>query len=297
VFASFDRAFAARMLAAARVAWMAANANPAVLAQPGGVGGGAYDDQNLSDEFYWAAAELFLTTGERQFAQFVAQSPVNSADIFGERGFDWQHTAAPGRLDLATVPARDHESLVGLLLRFGAKLSVIAGAQKYLATQASNGWALSYSPSDNQFDWGSNNLVLNNLQVIATAFDVTGASKYRNAVLQGIDYILGRNAINQSFVTSYGTINSHQQHSRWYDHEERASLPSPPHGAIAGGPNSGLQDPTAAANLGKCKSENKPQFCYVDEVQSYSTNEVAINWNSTLAWEASFIADQNNGNR
>jgi endoglucanase len=294
VFAQFDRAFSARMLAAARVAWTAANANPVVLAQPGGVGGGAYDDQNLSDEYYWAAVELFLTTGERSLAQFVAQSPVNTADIFVERGFDWQHTATPGRLDLATVPAHDG-GLIGLLLGIGAKLSVLSGAQKYLNTQASNGWALAYSPSDNQFDWGSNNLVLNNLQVIATAFDLTGAARYRNAVVQGIDYILGRNAINQSFVTSYGTINSHQQHSRWYDHEERATLPPPPHGAIAGGPNSGLQDPPAAANLGKCRSENKPQFCYIDEVQSYSTNEVAINWNSTLAWEASFIADQNNG--
>nr|WP_238433287.1 cellulose binding domain-containing protein [Micromonospora tarensis] len=33
-------------------------------------------------------------------------------------------------------------------------------------------------------------------------------------------------------------------------------------------------------------------FCYVDDINSYSTNEVAINWNSALAWIASFLADQ-----
>jgi endoglucanase len=30
----------------------------------------------------------------------------------------------------------------------------------------------------------------------------------------------------------------------------------------------------------------------VDDIQSYSTNEVAVNWNSALTWIASFLADQ-----
>jgi endoglucanase len=36
-------------------------------------------------------------------------------------------------------------------------------------------------------------------------------------------------------------------------------------------------------------------FCYVDDIASYATNEVAINWNSALAWVASFLADQGAG--
>ena len=36
-------------------------------------------------------------------------------------------------------------------------------------------------------------------------------------------------------------------------------------------------------------------FCYVDDIESYATNEVAINWNSALAWVASFLADQGKG--
>ncbi len=38
-------------------------------------------------------------------------------------------------------------------------------------------------------------------------------------------------------------------------------------------------------------------FCYVDDINSYATNEVAINWNSALAWVASFLADQGDGRR
>ena len=34
-----------------------------------------------------------------------------------------------------------------------------------------------------------------------------------------------------------------------------------------------------------------PQTCYVDHVESYSTNEVAINWNASLAWMAAFLDD------
>jgi len=33
----------------------------------------------------------------------------------------------------------------------------------------------------------------------------------------------------------------------------------------------------AASTLGKCVTDNKPQFCYIDEVQSFATNELTIN--------------------
>jgi endoglucanase len=44
-------------------------------ALPGGVGGGPYDDENVSDEFYWAAAELFITTKKPVYKDFVTKSP------------------------------------------------------------------------------------------------------------------------------------------------------------------------------------------------------------------------------
>jgi endoglucanase len=153
---------------------------------------------------------------------------------------------------------------------------------------AANPYAIAYAPGSGRFDWGSNNLVLNNLVVVASAYDLSGNPAYRNGVLSGLDYLLGRNALNQSYVTGYGEHASHQQHTRWYAHELNSDLPSPPKGSLAGGPNSGLQDPVAASLLKGCQ----PQLCYVDEIQSYSTNEITINWNSTLAWVAAFAADQ-----
>ena len=40
-----------------------------------------------------------------------------------------------------------------------------------------------------------------------------------------------------------------------------------------------------------------PQFCYIDDIESWSTNELTINWNAALAWVASFVADQDDGGR
>ena len=32
-------------------------------------------------------------------------------------------------------------------------------------------------------------------------------------------------------------------------------------------------------------------MCYVDDIESYSTNEIAVNWNSALSWVAAFLAE------
>ncbi len=285
VFAPYDPAFAAKNLAAARRAWAAAQAEPEIYASASdGNGGGTYDDRDVTDEFYWAAAELYITTGEKEFKDFVLASPLHTADIWSDRGFSWLSTAALGRLDLATVP----NDLPG---RDDVRASVLAGADRYLATVKEHPYGLPYSPSGNSYDWGSNSEVLNNMVVMAAAYDISGERKYRDGVLEGIDYLLGRNALNQSYVTGYGEVSSHNQHSRLYGHELNTDLPNPPKGSLAGGPNSALQDPKAQSLLQGCA----PQFCYIDDIESYSTNEVAINWNSTLSWVSSFVADQGDG--
>ncbi|MEV0379297.1 glycoside hydrolase family 9 protein [Nonomuraea sp. NPDC050643] len=279
LFAPYDAAFAARNLQAARRAWAAAKAEPARYADPNdGNGGGAYNDADVSDEFYWAAAELFITTGEREFRDFVLASPHHTGDVWRERGFDWGNTAQLGRLDLATVP----NALPG---RARVRQSVVEGAEKYLAIQRAHPYGLPYDPPD--FDWGSNNLVLNNMVVMAIAYDLTGQEKYRAAVREGMDYILGRNALNQSYVTGYGEVASKNQHSRWYARQLDPALPNPPRGTLAGGPNSSIQDPLAQRLLRGCK----PQFCYIDHIESWATNELTINWNSPLTWVSAFLAD------
>nr|WP_306432874.1 glycoside hydrolase family 9 protein [Streptomyces harenosi] len=282
LYKPYDPEFAATALTAARKAWAAAQAHPDVYAsESDGIGGGAYPDRDIDDEFYWAAAELYLITGEKRFADHVLNSPVHTADIFGPTGFDWARTAAAARLDLATVPNR----LPG---RDKVRQSVVKGADRYLATLKAHPYGLPYAPDGNVYDWGSSHQVLNNAVVLATAYDITGGAKYRDGAVQSMDYILGRNALNISYVTGYGDVTAQNQHSRWYARQLDPSLPNPPAGSLSGGPNSSIQDPVAQSKLQGCVG----QFCYIDDIQSWSTNELTINWNAALTWMASFVADQ-----
>ncbi|MBB6121824.1 glycoside hydrolase family 9 protein [Nocardiopsis algeriensis] len=283
VFAPYDADFAATCLAAAETAWDAAVAHPDRLATAGGEGGGPYDDDTVADEFYWAAAELYLATGDAAYEEAVTSSELHTGDVFTEGGFDWRWTAPLGRLQLATVPN-------GLEDRGDVRASVVEAAEEYLANVAEHPYGLSYSPDSGVFAWGSNALVLNNMAVMATAYDIGGDVRFRDGVLEGLDYILGRNALNRSYVTGYGTADTVNQHSRWYAHQLDPALPNPPAGTLSGGPNSDAAtwDPVAQANLAGCA----PQFCHIDHIDSWATNELTINWNAALAWVAAFAADQ-----
>ncbi|WP_344590734.1 glycoside hydrolase family 9 protein [Streptomyces violaceusniger] len=289
LYPPYDPGFAARCLTAARTAWEAAQAHQDMFASGEVEGGGAYDDAHVCDETYWAAAELFLTTGEQTYLDALRNSPyrIGARDPFPPEGFSWQQVAALGRLDLATVPSTLPEAE-----RDAVRASVRAAADGYLATAREQAYGIPVT--GDELEWGSNSAVLNKLAVIATAFDLTGDQRYRDGALEGLDYILGRNALNQSYVTGYGEHPSHNQHSRIYGHEADPAFPEPPAGSIAGGANRKVQDPKAKRMLFDYTVDPphhpEPQFCYVDDIDSWSTNEVAINWNSALSWVVSFAA-------
>ncbi|MGW8362678.1 glycoside hydrolase family 9 protein [Streptomyces wedmorensis] len=283
VFRPYDAAYADRCLSAARRAWTAAQANPAVYAPASdSTGGGAYEDARVTDEFYWAAAELYVTTGEPAYRDAVtASSWHTSADAFTPHGFGWADTAALGRLTLATVPNGLPATDVSRV-----RSSVIAAADGHLSRMAAQGYAVP-TPADGYF-WGSNGNIADNAIVMAVAAELTGDGRYRAGALETMDYLLGRNALGLSYVTGYGERSSQNQHHRFWAHQLDASLPHPPAGSLAGGPNSGLQDPVALEKLTGCA----PAACYVDDIGSYSTNEVAVNWNAPLAWLAAYAAER-----
>jgi endoglucanase len=283
VFRPYDPSFADRNLAAARTAWAAAKRHPDRYASDAdSQGGGAYGDRHVEDEFYWAAVELYLTTGEAAYLREVLTSPMHTAQVFSDGGFGWQSVAALGRLQLATVPSdlpRDELERV--------RDSLTHAADRYVQTARRQAYGHPLPENEEFYAWGSNSNVLNNIVVLVTAYDLTGRKTYRDAAIEGIDYVLGRNALNLSYVTGHGDRAARNQHSRMYAHQLDPRLPHPPAGSLAGGANTGLQDPVAERSLKDCR----PQLCYLDHIQSFSTNEVAINWNSALSWVASFLAD------
>jgi endoglucanase len=285
-----DPAFSARCLTAAEAAFAAAKKNPAVRAEPMVQGGGAYGDGDTDDELYWAAGELFVTTGKPAYkdelvrSRFHTPKPGVVASVAGNVG--WDHVAPLGKITLAVVPNALGEAAVAEQRR-----QLVAAADHFLATIGKHGYRVPID-SDTSYIWGSNAGVLDPAIVLGAAYRFTKDPKYANGVVDCMDYILGRNPLAQSYVAGHGTYAMKNPHHRVWAHQKDARLPEAPPGAVSGGPNSMMQDPYIR-KMGK--SGCPPETCYVDNIESYSTNEVAINWNAALAWDVAFLDDVGNG--
>jgi endoglucanase len=278
-----DATYSAKLLAAARKAYTAAKANPAKLADPTDTtGGGAYDDSTVSDEFYWAAAELYATTGDNAYRTDVTTSPHYKAASLTTGGFYWGGTAPLGDITLTLVPTALPPADITAI-----KSAFATVADQHLSAMAGMGYGTPYDNTADGYVWGSNSAVLNNAQVLALAYDFTGAAKYRDGVFEALHYLLGRNPLSTSYVAGYGDQAVRNVHHRFWAHQNDPTLPTAPPGSLAGGPNSHLQDPVAARLLVGCPQ----QKCWVDDIGAYSVNEVAVNWNSALAWVAGWAAE------
>jgi endoglucanase len=164
---------------------------------------------------------------------------------------------------------------------------LIIAADNFVEVVNQEGYGVPIGAED--YVWGSNASILNNALVMALAYDFTGDEKYLNGVVETANYILGRNAINQSYVSGYGAVTMEHPHHRFW--ANTGNYPPPSAGALAGGANGSLADPYAIEHV----SGLPPARSYIDHVDSYSTNEVAINWNSPLVWVMSYLDEQFNG--
>jgi endoglucanase len=101
-----------------------------------------------------------------------------------------------------------------------------------------------------------------------------------------MDYLLGRNPLDQSYVSGYGARPMRNPHHRFWAHQLNPAYPSPPPGVLSGGPNnSSMGDPVASTMRGTCA----PQTCWRDMAMAWTQNEVAINWNAPFFWVAAFL--------
>lgn len=301
-----DDDFADECLSAAEKCYAAAKKHPDMYAPlDESIGGGAYGDDDATDEFYWAACELYITTGDKAYyddakaSDYFLELPTTlsggeSIDTVGS--FDWGHTAALGTLSIALNPdAFDKDDTKKV------KENIITASEHYIELEKNQGYGipygqsvLAYNDSDTGYVWGSNSFVTDNSVVMAYAYLLTEDNKYMNGVISGIDYILGRNPVDYSYVTGYGTHSVENPHHRYWSNQIDELFPKAPCGVLSGGPNSGMQDPWVQGSGWK-KGEIAPQKCYLDHIEAWSVNECTINWNASLAWIISFTAEENGG--
>ena len=294
-----DPAFAEECLNAAKNAYTAAKAHPEMYASSVEYGGGgAYGDDVVTDEFYWAACELYASTGKESYYSDLQASDFAfriSSDMSGGEAaggmpgsFDWGHTAALGSMTLLLHDGLKAEEADKL------KASLTETADYYLYLEGKQGYGVPYETNaDGNYIWGSNSFVSDNAVILAYAYDETKDEKYLNGVAGAMDYLLGRNALDYSYVTGYGVHSAQYPHHRWWAKSVDASYPKAPCGVLVGGPNSGREDDIVKAEWKDL--DIAPQKAYLDDIQAYSVNECAVNWNSSLAWVVSYLCEQNGG--
>jgi endoglucanase len=287
IWAPLDKAFAARCLAAARTAWKAAREHPALLAgNVPGDGGGNYDDGNVADEFFWAAAELLAATGDQEYLGFLKSSPYWSAFPGLERkkanSMTWADTAALGAISLVSAPSK-----LAAADRAALAAQVIRTADRYLDEASRPGYGAPMGVAG--YVWGSNSGILNNALVLAVAYDETKKAEYRDAVAGAMDYLLGYNGSRKSFITGFGANPVLHPHHRLWANDPASGYVAPPPGVVAGGPDKNVEDPEMrSASLNRLPIAKR----YLDTLGSFATNEVCINWNAPLAWVANWLDSQ-----
>lgn len=261
VFRFQDEMYAKAALDAARKAWNWAVENPEVyFTNPSDVKTGSYGDGDFSDEFFWAASELFITTGEKQF--------YDKLDFF--RMFETPQWNACNSLALMSL-AWHLEELPECADRQLIKRKFIS-----LAETLYNGFR--YSPgrlSLKAFIWGCNGEIATNGAILGLAYRITQEEKYRDAMASQFNYLLGANPTDYCFITGFGSKYPKNIHDR---RSTSDGIEEPLPGYICGGAN-----PNQTSDCGKFNYPAlAPARCYLDEHCSYSTNEIAINWNAPL---------------
>ena len=275
IYAAYPEQFpgvAARMRQAAVAAWGWAQAHPELAyAQPEDVFTGGYGDTSFTDEFAWAAAELYLLTGEQGYLDAYA---THAEDLAVP---SWGGVGALGWVSLA-----HHRQRLPQGLREQVQSQVSTMAESLVARwQASPGRV---AMRDADFRWGSNSDVLNQAMLLLQGYRLDPKRERLDAAQSHLDYVLGRNPLGVSFVTGHGVRTPAHIHHR---PSQADGIKEPVPGWLSGGPNPGQSD------LKDCEGQRYasklPALSWMDHDCSYASNEVAINWNAPLVYVSAAI--------
>lgn len=265
-------------LKAAESAWVWAKKNPEVLYDQNEmnqhhipqINTGAYGDMNLSDEWIWAASELYISTHNHDFLTEIKSPEQFLLPSWNSVAWLGYYSLLRFREDLQSLPEELNNRI---------KTRLLLAADDYSKGALSSPYRIVMGNDIKDFRWGSNSVAANQGIALLQAYLLVGDSQYLKHALGNLDYIMGRNATGFSFVTGFGGKTPKNPHHRLSEAQsEKAPLP----GFLVGGPNPGQQD--------KCKYPSDfPDESYVDETCSYASNEIAINWNAPLAYLANAL--------
>ena len=271
LYKEIDADWSAKALEASKKAFIWAEQNDNIaFKNPEDVSTGEYGDNEFSDDFFWAASELYLATKEDQYKvamkkyqqEYKHQLADSWKNFVRNVGF---HSLLENKdaldTDLSTFLTQGHTALADEILE---KIEQHP-----------------YRIALDNYEWGSNSDILNQAYILCVAHKLTGDEKYLIGAEQITDYIFGKNATGYCFLTGFGAKRVMFPHHRPSGAD---SIADPVPGFILGGPNNDRQD----GHLVEYASEF-PAKAYMDVEASFASNEVCINWNAPAVYVLGYL--------
>lgn len=209
------------------------------------------------DDRLTAALELYLATGESKYRDYVLENEPNEVYSL----YEWKDASS---LSLWHLMQFD-ESVELAAVRADIKAKLLARANRLLQQIQTS----AFNVANDRIIWGSNKMTAEEGITLAHAWYLTGDNLYLEGALDQLDYVLGKNPFDMSFVTAVGE-SSVKNPVHMFGRSIKKTLP----GLLVGGPNQLAQDSIAP--------KNKGLMSYVDHERAYSVNEYAIDYNASL---------------
>jgi endoglucanase len=149
-------------------------------------------------------------------------------------------------------------------------------ANTLVANVDCNPYRIPVKTSSGDLGWGSSGLIACNAYTLLRVYEWTGDAAYRNAALDALEWIGGRNPVDRIFITGYGDyLHGTDIYSFfWFDHL------NPVPGYLCGNINT----------LDFLYLYNKNKYKYYLNVQNASTLEPCIPWQAEFCYLLGYFA-------
>lgn len=270
MYRPFDPAYADLCLQHALYAYTYAKANPGTV---GAFEGGFYGaNYTWKDDYATMCAELFWATNTESykteaFAFTIASNNASGYDISGkfDYGFDYENNGDIALYNLA------------LLGRTNAKTYFNAIATSYISSVTTDGQF-----SKGNASWGVLRYNANAALIVALWQKLNGTDATPHKfVYDNIDYLLGKNSSNYSFIVGFGANSpKHPHHRNVYLNDNNPA---------DGAPKMAMVIPTKNQQIGLLVGGSRTPSTYVDNIDQYRYSESGIDYNACLVGVLAFI--------
>src|SRR5690606_11792767 len=252
-FEPYDAAYAKKCLDAAWVSYRFLQQNPEEKRfVQGDFKTGGYQTRDNDDKL-WAAAELWETTGDKicldDFEKRAAQMNYNI-----EENWDWGNVSNMGMFTYALSKRKGKNAETDTLI----KNNIIQNADALVEKGETDVYSRALAGT---YFWGCNGTVARQTMNLQIANKLQPKKEYIETSIGIIDHIFGNNFYNRSFVTGLGINPPMHPHDR---RSGADGIEAPWPGYLVGGGHKATD--------------------WIDDQESYSHNEIAINWQGALVY-------------